>query len=316
MNILRMLLHFLFVLALTALTQIGGLLWLVAYGLAGRWSTGKGKKKSAAKGASGLRLGRSLLLFLPLYALVSVAMLPMAADLWGKTQLPVWSSPQLKPVSLLYPFLNRHYVTLPTKRMLLEVAEQLHEQHPGAEVQYLDAGFPLFSSFPLLPHLSHSDGRKVDLAFFYRRADGSLTNEKPSRSGYGVFEGPTEKESAIAEECQKKGYWQYSYPQYLTMGRSSPLQFDAPRTQKLIQLLLRQAGTEKIFLEPHLKQRLGFGDTDKVGLGAARPYATTITCMCRGARQLPKSRPGVSLSLHPCLFAHLFLLILCFNDYS
>ncbi|EMR04330.1 hypothetical protein [Cesiribacter andamanensis] len=254
MKLLALLAHLLLILLLTALTQIGGLLWLLAYGLSG-W----GKKPG-----TGLRLGRSLLLFMGLYTLSALVVLPVAAGYWGKVGLPVWSNERLGPASLLYPLLNRHYVTRPTKWLLQEVADQLHQQQPGAQVRYLDAGFPLFSHFPLLPHLSHTDGRKVDLAFFYQRPDGTPTNETPSHTGYGVFEGPTENEQATAEGCAGKGYWQYSYPRYLTMGQRPSLRFDALRTKKLLQLLVRQPETEKVFLEPHLRERLGFGREEKV----------------------------------------------------
>lgn len=250
MKIFSFLLHTLLVLLLTALTQIGGLLWLLCYWLAGRW---KGK-----------RAGRAVLMFVPLYLLCSAALLPLISSNWGRTPLPVFTSPTLKPVSLLYPLLNRHYVTPNTKRTLQEVASQLRQQYPDAELQYLDAGFPLFSKFPLLPHLSHNDGRKVDLAFAYTQPDGTATNEKPGRSGYGVYEGPLEGEQATAEECRSKGQWQYSYAQYLSMGVSSSLKFDAKRTKAVLQLLVKQPEIGKVFLEPHLQQRLGLSGAAKI----------------------------------------------------
>lgn len=259
MKLLQLLVHTLLVLLLTALTQLGGVLWLLCYWLAGRWK--------------GRRIGRALLLFVPLYLVCTAAVLPVAAGYFGRTPLPVFATATLKPVSLWYPLLNRHYVTPNTKRALLEVADQLRQQHPGTALHYLDAGFPLFRNFPLLPHLSHNDGRKVDLAFFYLNPDGTETDQKPSQSGYGVFEGPRQGEEATAETCRDKGYWQYSYPQYLTMGSRPSLQFDAKRTQAVLQLLLQQPEIGKIFLEPHLKARLGLAGADKIrfhGCGAVR----------------------------------------------
>lgn len=247
------------VLLLTVLTQIGGLLWLICYWLAGRW-----KDK---------RIGRALLAFVPFYLFISIAVLPWISSSWGRTPLPVLNSQSLKPVSLLYPLLNRHYVTPNTKMTLQEVANQLRQQYPDAELQYLDAGFPLFDKFPLLPHLSHNDGRKVDLAFFYNLSNGAATNEKPSRSGYGVFEGPREGEQATAEACQGKGYWQYSYPQYLTMGSRPSMAFDAARTKAVVQLLLKQQEIGKVFIEPHLQERFGLSGASKIkfhGCGAVR----------------------------------------------
>ena len=247
---LRFIIQAVVVLFLTALTQIGGLLWLLCYWLAGRW---KGKQ-----------IGRAVLIFVPLYLLCTAALLPLISSNWGRTPLPVFTSPSLKPVSLLYPLLNRHYVTPNTKRAVQEVASQLRQQYPDAELHYLDAGFPLFREFPLLPHLSHNDGRKLDLAFAYTQPDGAPTNEKPARSGYGVYEGPREGEEATAEQCSKQGQWQYSYAQYLSMGERSPLKFDEARTKKLLQLLIKQPEIGKILLEPHLQQRMGLSGAAKI----------------------------------------------------
>lgn len=250
MRVLGLLVHALFVLLLTVLSQIGGLIWLLSYWLAGRWK--------------GWRPARALLLFLPFYGLATAGILPLLAGQWGRAPLPVFTSPSLKPVSLLYPLLNRHYVTPNTKRALQEVANQLRSQHPDAELQYLDAGFPLFPEFPLLPHLSHSDGRKVDLAFGYARPDGTPTNKKPGRVGYGIYEAPLEGEQDMAAVCRTKGYWQYSYAQYLSGGLRDTLMFDAKRTRIVLQLLQQQPEIGKIFLEPHLQQRLGLSGTAKI----------------------------------------------------
>ena len=255
----RFLLQTFVVVLLTILTQIGGLLWLLSYWVAGQWKT--------------KRAGRAMLMFLPLYLLVTVLVMPIVAAYSGRTPLPVFAPAYIKPVNLFYPLFNRHYVTPSTKMTLLEVARQLHQHDPNAELKYLDAGFPLFEAFPLLPHLSHNDGRKVDLSFFYTQEDGTATNEKPSRSGYGVFEGPQPGEKATAEECHGKGHWQYSYPQYLSMGSRSSLTFDARRTKMLLEILLKQEEIGKIFLEPHLKQRLGLSAAKGIafhGCGAVR----------------------------------------------
>ena len=247
---LRFIIQAVVVIFLTVLTQVGGVLWLLCYLLACRW---KGKQ-----------VGRALLMFVPLYMLCSALILPLIASNWGRTPLPVFTSPSLKPVSLAYPLLNRHYVTPNTKSALQEVASQFRQQYPDGELQYLDAGFPLFRKFPLLPHLSHSDGRKVDLAFAYTKPDGTATNEKPGRSGYGVYEEPLEGERAMAEECRGQGNWQYGYAQYLSGGVHSPLKFDAQRTKAALQLLVKQPEIGKVFLEPHLQQRLGLQGAGKI----------------------------------------------------
>jgi len=56
----------------------------------------------------------------------------------------------------------------------------------------LDANFPFFDGFPILPHLSHNDGNKIDIAFYY--GDPSigqyLRGKAKSPIGYWGFERP------------------------------------------------------------------------------------------------------------------------------
>jgi hypothetical protein len=56
--------------------------------------------------------------------------------------------------------------------LLAELSREIDRAFPGTTTLYLDGNFPFLNGFPLLPHLSHSDGRKLDIAFYYsiRRA--------------------------------------------------------------------------------------------------------------------------------------------------
>lgn len=56
-------------------------------------------------------------------------------------------------------FLNRHYVRPELKKTAKETALRMNEKFPGTTVRYLDANFPFLNNFPLLPHLSHHDGK-------------------------------------------------------------------------------------------------------------------------------------------------------------
>ena len=60
------------------------------------------------------------------------------------------------------------------------------------QLNILDANFPFIDGFPLLPHRSHNDGRKVDISLVYETSDGQYSYAVVSRSGYGVFESPKE----------------------------------------------------------------------------------------------------------------------------
>lgn len=107
----------------------------------------------------------------------------------------------------------------------------------------------------MLPHLSHNDGRKVDLSFFYT-SGGISGNLKPSNTGYGKFEGPRNDEFNQTKECKSKGSWHYDYTKFLTLGGRSDLKFDAKYTRELINLIAEERLTQKILIEPHLKKRM------------------------------------------------------------
>ena len=133
----------------------------------------------------------------------------------------------------------------------------MSEKFPGTTVNYLDANFPFIDHFPLFPHLSHNDGRKLDLAFFYDDKADMDSNECPSFIGYGVSEDPLPGEENTAVFCARKGYWQYSFlTAVVPQGNKADFTFDAERTGALINLLASSEGIGKIFIEPHLKQRL------------------------------------------------------------
>jgi len=151
--------------------------------------------------------------------------------------------------SWVYCALNRNYVTPEMAGLLQDAAGTADRAYPGTVTQVLDANFPFLAGFPLLPHLSHDDGRKADLAFYYADAKGYAPGVSRSPIGYFAFEqGPT--------DCS--GNW-------LTLrwdlGALQPLwrdlEFDAARTRHLLQVLAADGRVGKIFLEPHLQDRLG-----------------------------------------------------------
>ncbi|MEQ6125364.1 hypothetical protein AAON49_14245 [Pseudotenacibaculum sp. MALMAid0570] len=152
--------------------------------------------------------------------------------------------------------MNRNYVSPELEDVIVEISEEISVKYPEIQLIYLDANFPFFDGFPLLPHLSHNDGKKIDIAFIYNGENGSPTNDKPSNSGYGVFEEPKENEFNQTENCKEKGAWQYDYPKYLTFGTNSNLTFNQTATKKLIELFVQNKNVKKIFIEPHLKQRM------------------------------------------------------------
>ncbi|WP_231970220.1 hypothetical protein [Tenacibaculum jejuense] len=140
--------------------------------------------------------------------------------------------------------------------MLDRVSKELSKKHKGIKLVYLDANFPFFDGFPLLPHLSHNDGKKIDVSLIYEK-DNVVTNKKKSVTGYGVFSGPKKSEYNQITICKSKGYWQYDFPKYLTFGSiNKDIEFSKKGTKSLINTILKQKQVSKLFIEPHLKSRL------------------------------------------------------------
>lgn len=193
--------------------------------------------------------------FVVLYLLISFIMVPPLAKMNDRVPLPTSKSGRLIPHAYFTILLNRHYVKPALKTALLTISNELDSKHPGLKVAYLDANFPFFDGFPLLPHLSHSDGKKVDLAFFYLN-EGQPTNEKPSSSGYGAFVEPLNAKKSQTDICRNKGYWYYDYTKYLTLGSRHDLTLNKKATKDLIEISAAHQLTQKILLEPHLKRRM------------------------------------------------------------
>lgn len=95
------------------------------------------------------------------------------AKSFGRVPLPVFSNQLVKPLNIMTCLLNRHYVRPHLRESVERLAINTEKQFIGTVVSYLDANFPFYNGFPLLPHLSHNDGRKLDIAFFYKDKKGN-----------------------------------------------------------------------------------------------------------------------------------------------
>lgn len=243
----------------TVLTQIGGLVFLLSWFIYRRII-----KKATAHFKPTLLI--KILTFASLYLFVTFLLVPIIAKPFGRVPLPVFTTKHIRPVNVWTCILNRNYVRPELKSMFEKVAQTMHDRYEGTEIQYLDANLPFFDGFPLVPHLSHNDGRKLDLAFFYTdKRTGQKTNDKPSFSGYGVFEVPRPNELNSIETCLEKGYWQYDFNKYMAFGtQQEQLIFDEERTKAMIELFSEAPGIEKMFLEPHLKTRLQLNSNNTV----------------------------------------------------
>jgi len=238
---LRFLLHIIIAVLLTVLTQVGGIIYLLSVLFI--------KRKSDK-----YRL-KLLALFSLFYLVATILFVPLIAPIFGREKIKKFDRVEAR--TFMTDLMNRNYVRPELNASLQEIAARLDKKHPGIKLVYLDANFPFINKFPLLPHLSHSDGKKIDISFIYKDEDGKLTNKKPSVSGYGVYEGPKANEYNQIERCLEKGKWQYDFPKYLTFGTiNSKLSLSEKATKDLILEILKQPSTGKLFIEPHLKTRL------------------------------------------------------------
>lgn len=196
--------------------------------------------------------------FLGLYLISTFGLIPLLAVKTGRQALPVLETGHLRPLHFYTCLLNRHYVNPELRKTLLLASNKLYEQYSGATVNYLDAGFPFLNGFPLLPHLSHNNGKKVDIAFRYRDAkSGDPVNDAPSPWGYGICEEPRAEEVNTAAFCEMKGYRNYSFMRRLVSQRyKKDYRFDEQETRSLLVNLLSDQRVEAVFLEPHLKARM------------------------------------------------------------
>jgi hypothetical protein len=194
-----------------------------------------------------------------LYLIFTFVIIPLAAKPFGRVPLPVFTTRNLGPANIWTGVLNRNYVKPELRDIAFSVAEKMNEKYPGATVNYLDANFPFLDKFPLLPHLSHNDGKKLDISFQYNDSQtGEITDNVPSFIGYGICEEPNSGEENKPEYCDKKGYWQYNLLRDIVpQHNKAKFIFDEKRTRDLVNSFASHKGLAKIFIEPHLQARLG-----------------------------------------------------------
>ncbi len=225
---------------LTIVTQIGGIVLLFSSIISNLIHKQFRFKKS--------------IVFLSCYLITTIVVVPVLAPFFGREK--VIHSDYVSPTTFATVILNRNYVKPELNELLRNVADRIANDR--IHIKYLDANFPFLDGFPLIPHLSHSDGKKIDISFVYSEPGQSIdSKKKKSLSGYGVFEGPKTHEVNQIEACRKRGYWQYDFPKYLTFGTiNNELKFSDVLNVKLIQSFLTEPNLGKIFIEPHLKKRL------------------------------------------------------------
>lgn len=245
-KILRVLFHLGLIIFLTILTQIGGVIYILIALLTRRFNVQKWYART--------------LMFIGFYLLFSLLIVPMISPFFGRVPLPL--SGNLKPLNIGTCILNRHYVVPELKDELLTITERMNSQFAETKINYLDANFPFITGFPLLPHLSHNDGKKIDLAFIYTK-HGEISYSAPSPIGYGIYEKPLSGEVNYPEKCNDR--WQYSLiSKFVPQTNSDSFKVDEKKTQTLVRIIAESQLISKIFIEPHLKDRWRLARYNKI----------------------------------------------------
>lgn len=226
-------LHGAAVLGLTVLTQLGGFAWLAA-----------------------LAFRRGRLATLAIFLLAYTALwggAQVAAPVFGRVPLPC-TGEVLRAQSRLYCVLLRNFVTPEMAEVASDAALAVAIRFPGTVTLTLDGGFPFLDGMPLVPHLSHDDGEKLDFAFYYADTfygDGAyLPGLTDSAIGYFSF-------LRIGEETCPPVWptlrWEMRWmePLHLFIG------LEPERTRALIEALAKDPRVSRIFVEPPVATALG-----------------------------------------------------------
>lgn len=224
---------------MTVITQIGGVIYLLSLLI----SIKRNKKRKF----------NTLVIFIGLYLLSTFLIVPLMAPKFGREKIK--HTDKIKPTNYMTVLLNRNYVRPKLNELLNLTEKELFGTN--IKINYLDANFPFINKFPLLPHLSHNDGKKIDLSLIYETKSGTITDKQKSISGYGVFENPKHPEYNQIERCLQRGYFQYDFTKHVTFGTiNKELVFSEKGTKRLIKSILKNRNLGKLFIEPHLKNRM------------------------------------------------------------
>ena len=231
---------------LTLLTQIGGLVYLLVLLLSKVFNW---RSKPI-----------TFICFLFVYAMVSYAT-TYIAPIFGRHAIACSFSQTvaLKTVHPIFCALNRHYVNQNLVVLLEKASSAVAKKYPKTQTLVLDSNFPFITGFPLLPHLSHDDGRKVDLAFYYMNREGKyLPSTMKSPIGYWGYTQPriNEVKPCANFDSPLSLRWDFDFLQ----TQLPDYRLEPKRTAYLINWLVGEGqkyGLEKVLLEPHLKSRLG-----------------------------------------------------------
>lgn len=244
-RMLRASCHLVFLVLLTVLTQIGGIAYLIGLALnrlfCVRFATNR------------------FLIIVASYSVLSAAAV-FFAPAFGRVSLPCYGDGPLMSQSPIYCVLNRQYVSPEMFEIAESLANQMVADYPGTQTLTLDANFPFFNGFPLLPHLSHDDGEKLDIAFYYQSDETYVPDQTLSPIGYWGFEQPREGDPLPCGSTSGPTLrWDMQWFEWF----HADVTLEPGRTRAALLWLATEGerlGVTKIFVEPHLQTRLNIQD--------------------------------------------------------
>ena len=267
MVILRIIKRLLVFSFLTMVTQVGGLTYIVSHII---YSSIKLKKLLGYKESL-----RRISFHTLIYLMCTFFIIPPIAGIFGRVPLPLFPEKSFGPRTIWTVILNRNYVRPLLKETALKISSEMAAKHSGIRINYFEANHPFFKGYPLIPHLSHSDGKKLDIGFIYNDSKtGNLSSTTPSIIGYGISEEPLQGEYNRPLDCGKDPKnWAYNFMNSIYPQQAKQYyQFNISITKELISSFSNNKVISKIFLEPHLKSRLGLrsGKISQVQCGTVR----------------------------------------------
>jgi hypothetical protein len=186
----------------------------------------------------------------------------------GLVRLPCDGSEPLRPAHPFYCSRDRIYVRPEARDALVEAAREMARRFPGTQITYMDAS-GADGQVPFEPHLSHGDGRQVDLSLFYTSLDGAPIHGSPPGSranGYGNYEPPRPGDPQPCRGIDRPND-----------DRDPPAdrawRLDEARSRALTEILAADSHVRRILIEPHLERRWTLEDHPKLrfaGCQAAR----------------------------------------------
>lgn len=181
----------------------------------------------------------------------------------GRERLPCFDR-ELRPGNwVLYCVLGRNHVRDGGVQVIRNAQAAVEAEFGSSPVTWLDAAGPWNS--PLWPHRSHRDGRQIDLSLYYLNTAGEPVRP-PVISGYFAYEPPRPGERRPCGRARRP----------MDVGdppESRSWRWDPARTKALVDALIRDGAVRRIFIEPHLADRMGLANHPKVrfaGCNAAR----------------------------------------------